>query len=272
MSEPHNVSASTTAEAEEFFATGTQTWPPESATAPKRLCDACACPLNAFGCCVGVDVPGVGHVHWADCVRLHRATLPATDHVPGKVPEPLRSYVSDLALVDREGLLGQLLFAARDLAQANIYDPRRREPNRLGMFDGCQECRRKSYLNTKPHLTTCRTGRVLDLVDRILAVGKSSTSQSIKKEAAPAEESHAGDGIRSGEGCLRDAVEVVRSVVCEAAGAPVGHYGDHTARQIVISDVSLKRWATTLDTCDALLGSGPGGPNCVIAKREGGAK
>jgi hypothetical protein len=105
------------------------------------------------------------------------------EYVAGEVPQPLRAFVDDAnfnptlrnsascdpgrnfatAQNDREGLLAQLMFAARDLAQANLVH--------FGPKDGgshCCECHMGELHGCIAHTDKCLTGRVLDILDDLV--------------------------------------------------------------------------------------------------------
>lgn len=62
----------------------------------------------------------------------------------------------------REPLLAELIFAARDLAHRNIF-----EDSAFSWF--CRECQKTQGLSELTHSATCRTGRVLRIVDALVA-------------------------------------------------------------------------------------------------------
>jgi hypothetical protein len=64
-----------------------------------------------------------------------------------------------------EGLFAQLLFAARDLAQANLFEPIA-GPSQVTRLM-CRECR--TLVDAMAHDPLCRTGRVLGVVGQLLA-------------------------------------------------------------------------------------------------------
>jgi len=167
-------------------------------------------------CCGGIDVPGVGHTHSPECPATARRS---------KLPEPLRSFVTDEAAFiaarqiaqetreliaeihdkmsgmearrdRRETLLAELVFAARDLAMRNIQrglTARFADP--LGPeHSSCAECLMVEHLGRLPHTPTCRTGRVLriqaDLIDTLYSHFNG------KETATGGERGHAGDGNR----------------------------------------------------------------------------
>ena len=145
-------------------------------------------------CCAGIDQPGVGRVHSAGCPREVSPVRSGREYVIGEVPQPLRDLVNgvDLAAQQRErrdGLLAQLVFAARDLAERNL-----RRGSRSGW---CVECAAVAYPGNRgriDHAPSCRTVRVLDIVRRLL---DTCDFELEGKEAAPDEEAaRAGDGMR----------------------------------------------------------------------------
>jgi hypothetical protein len=77
--------------------------------------------------------------------------------------ESTRRQISD---IDRDGLISDLLVATRRLARSRIAgsDPA-----------VCEECQLAFVGDKQPHLETCRTGQVLDLLDRIRAFKENPT-------------------------------------------------------------------------------------------------
>lgn len=99
----------------------------------------------------------------------HRSPLPqlSRDSAPPAQPQPLAAHVEadELAREEqrehREGLLAQLLFAAKDLAEAQIEPADGDEP----AF--CNECVVDQYENNLAHEPLCRTGRVLRVLSEL---------------------------------------------------------------------------------------------------------
>jgi hypothetical protein len=167
----------------------------------------------AHTCCVGVDLPGVGHTHAPDCPAMARraqmpetladfVSEPACRRMPDQIAVEVRELIaeidgaiaaSDARRAHREGLLAQLLFAARDQAEQNIlgggWPAVADEP---APARWCRECQMTEHLGRLSHTDTCRTGRVLRIVaDLILTLDPKG------KEATPdLERGCAGDGIR----------------------------------------------------------------------------
>jgi hypothetical protein len=114
----------------------------------------------------------------------------------------------------REGMLAQLLFAARDLAEQNILGAG--WPAVVDMpapASWCRECQMTERLDRLQHTNTCRTGRVLRIVDELCSTLDFKPGG---KEAATGEKTdRAGDGIR-----LRGLTERV----CLKCGAHGGHW------------------------------------------------
>lgn len=115
----------------------------------------------------------------------------------------------------QDSLLAQLMFAARNLAVANIVKDLRADGGHIfGQPLSCREC----YFGATSdgvlhHATSCNTGHVLALIDELTA----TVTDSKEKEAAPAEEKlRAGDGIR-----LRGMEEQV----CRKCGERGGMWG-----------------------------------------------
>lgn len=113
-------------------------------------------------CCVGIDMPEAGcRVHSADCPHAGSPVRSGCGYDAGAVPQS-RDCAGGVD-EKRAALLGQLVFAARDLAQANVADPWKGESFSKG-FAGCRECGQIAYLRSYPHASTCRTGRVLKII------------------------------------------------------------------------------------------------------------
>lgn len=168
-------------------------------------------------CCVGSDLPGVGFVHSADCPCTSSPVRSGRGSVDGEVPvpQPLRNlaggvtYDSDLSaenLERRDGLMAQLVFAARALAARNLID--------VSPFDArfslaeprirCAECHMEEHAGKLVHTATCRTGRVSGIIADLM---KTLDVNPTEKEAAEGETGCVGDGIRprglSDRVCLR---------------------------------------------------------------------
>jgi hypothetical protein len=146
-------------------------------------------------------------------------------YVAGEVPQPLRGFVGDpacesapdvfgvqmrevIAEIDgaidainarkarREGLFAQLLFAARNLAEANIVRALRDGGGYIyGEPLSCRECHfGATSAGVLRHATSCNTRCVLGLVVELMALQESQPSE---KEVAPdGEKGRADDGIR----------------------------------------------------------------------------
>jgi hypothetical protein len=163
---------------------------------------------RAHDCCAGIDVPGLGHIHAPGCLAMKRAS---------QLPEPLQSLLGeeqgDVAFVrltardfmemraievrgaECDRLLAQLIFAARDLARQNLL-PQCDAPRDLAAAVPirCRECEMSEHLGELRHGSTCRTGRVLGIIEKLC---QSLESNPNEKEAAEGEDvSLAGDGIR----------------------------------------------------------------------------
>lgn len=216
MHEPRNVPTLSPAEAEEFRAGGTAAHPAENSPQPTGNREQGTDP-----CCTRVDVPGVaGPQHAANC--------PARPYDIGHVPEPLHSLVSEpLLRIDmtaedcadlksfadaewrREALIVELMFAARELARRNLRPSRLLAEHRGREIAtaACAECSMSPLMGRDQHTASCRTGRVLRLLDQVrnadiaMVVHTSAPEEPNpnRKENAPASgESHrACDGIRA---------------------------------------------------------------------------
>jgi hypothetical protein len=131
-----------------------------------------SCPIGAQlkrpedTCCTGVDMPTIGVVHSHDCRISDRPVLRSSRTYPAvttvdeergqRCTSAARPEAADFA--GEAGLFGQLLFAARALGHSRVVP--------FGVASTwCLECDCRDV-----HASTCRTGRVLNLVDRICAV------------------------------------------------------------------------------------------------------
>lgn len=107
----------------------------------------------------GVDIPGVGHV---------RAVLPGREGEPGEFPAALKQ---ELEREEREKLLGKLIFAAKDLAEAQVF----RSWSRY-VKPHCFKCggvpAGYTDVGHDPH---CAAGRVLRILDELQRLGVPST-------------------------------------------------------------------------------------------------
>lgn len=209
------------AEAEAFFTEGSPAWPPQSpAHAERVLCTGCRQPVSesepcpecgtdnrakkeigaAESACDLIDVPGVGPCLMADCSG-HRAPVnlrPARAYTPGEVPPPLRELVGDRPFAprdpllseaeeERDRLLSKLIFAAKALAERNLADPQV-----LAVFQGqtittaaCRECYAGAlYGRPLQHTERCRTGRVLGILDELMALEERRAQLSAPKGGA----------------------------------------------------------------------------------------
>jgi hypothetical protein len=149
----------------------------------------------------GVDIPGHGvqpyvypPAQTGSAPGLHVAVKPA--------PQPLSDYLkwNPAETVDkafeatRAALLGQLLFAAKDLAAQSIF-PMRTSTEPVWR---CRECGRAVIgCGELKHRNTCRVGRVMEVIFRLTELSAGEAVSAIGKEgAAPVAE---GDG-RAGDG------------------------------------------------------------------------
>lgn len=167
---------------------------------------------SGYACCVGIDMPEVGHVHAADCPAMRRNRPCGTDieippvrsgaeSVVGEVPwrglaDGAAAEPSEIARSRRElqdVCLSQLIFAARDLAQTRLIP-------HVEFADGyqpgwCLECQMTEHLGRIVHGVTCRAGRVLGLIAELCAT-LPSFDPTRKETATDGERGCAGDGIR----------------------------------------------------------------------------
>ena len=87
---------------------------------------------------------------------LSSLRAPAETRSASEIP----SLIHEVSTPDgdrREGLLAELIFASRDLAQENIF------------VSGCGKCMMGAHLGGLKHSVTCRTGRVLRIVGELIA-------------------------------------------------------------------------------------------------------
>jgi len=254
-------------------------------------------------CCVGTDQPGVGFTHAGDCPILPGRVTPEVStsfrpNVLGEVGPSLRRLVDgraaeelqwlewdSLDAVDalteirasvqtlsvryayREGLIAQLLFAARDLAEAGILG-RDREPiaEEPAPAIWCRECQMTELGGKLTHTGTCKTGRVLGLIARLLNGPENNLE---KKVAAPVgEQDGEGAGMRLrcadvevgffGEPWRVRVDRVLETVtICDCDGNEVAQvFG---ADAVVASDRGF-RIADCVNSADASGWMGEGGP------------
>ena len=152
--------------------------------------------------CTPVDEPGVGITHAAGC-PLRRVARSVMRHMEARgAQQPTDSGLGfvDVLIVElnslldrlhnrrgrRDELLGQLIFAARDLAQRNLMLAAGVSPHA-----DCCECFMGSVNSVITHTTTCKTGRVL-IIDGLLETSDFNGEEN----AADLETNRAGDGIR----------------------------------------------------------------------------
>lgn len=158
-----------TSETEEFFTTGTQAHPADTAQP----------------CCTMIDVPGLeAPVHAFDCPQHPAPSTRHTSPLPvGPMPATLHNQL-------RDELLSQLIFAARDLALKSIkpdlfFDAHR---NQVCEIRRCLVCRRAvSGAGAILHRRGCRTERVLQLINGLMetVVPESPAPETTRKEIAP---------------------------------------------------------------------------------------
>jgi hypothetical protein len=193
MDAPHTVSAIPAAEAEEFFTTGTPAYQAE-----KQL-TANSSQLTG-PCCTGVDLPGVGFRHAASCTE----TPDAITSFPGDSPALGASLLrllndeppADLTWRERDDpraaavmpsgahhaffpalLVTDLMVAARDVAEANIYSYNEKLR--------CKTCGHAAHTGRNlAHAKNCNTGRIFELFAALMAerVANSNLKQ---KEVLP---------------------------------------------------------------------------------------
>lgn len=196
-------------------------------------------------CCAGVDVPGIGLTHAEECPAMaRRAQLPEAladfvseppcRQVPGVFGAEIREHVAEIGAAltaetpqeQREKLLGELIFAALDLARQNLGTAV--AAFRLFHRDerqACHECQMVEIGGALTHAPTCRTGRVLRIVATLLDTSNSNPNG--KEAAADGETALVGDGIR------RPGLKRRVCLMCGTSG------GAWDARQVLEGDVDL---------------------------------
>lgn len=167
-------------------------------------------------CCVGVDEPGVGHVHASNCVLRGRAYTAGemsdglrafldgeTDHFDSTAAEFARelSLLRQMEIGEPSSpqlpearvarLMAQLLFATRDLAESRVH--RGWSEN---VKSHCFECGGMPVGYTDvAHEPECKTGRVLRILADLCALPSVDLN---RKETAPGGDlGRAGEGVRS---------------------------------------------------------------------------
>lgn len=113
---------------------------------------------------IGVGVPGVGVVYADGQISQGSPTRSGRPSVDGEVPLPVRDLAGGGVTLneERERLFIELMFAARILAQAQI------EPADGPSAAFCTECVCDADV-TVQHDRICRTGRVLRILDKLVA-------------------------------------------------------------------------------------------------------
>lgn len=179
--------AVSTAAAETFWTSGTDARSPEPSVAVPVAAEQTQAP---FACCVGVDEPGLGRRHAANCARARNVAEDERAYASGKVGAKLRKL---LLADERDGLLARLIFAARDLAQSRINFIV------LGDFEsslvGCRECRVIERPGALKHTASCRAGRVLNLITELVANAEAGEQLNRKEDAGGPEPVAAGEEI-----------------------------------------------------------------------------
>lgn len=166
--------------------------------------------------CGGIDTPGVGTTHAADCPL---AAPPSLRRLLNNEPPALlllqeRENADDdaddvelLAGIERnmkvlndrrqrrDDLLSTLIFAARALAEHNFA----LRHDGVGVGDAnpvliCLDCKAVEHRGRVSHTNTCRTGRVLGIIAELMATADFNLKE--KENALAEETSCAGDGIR----------------------------------------------------------------------------
>lgn len=204
---------------------------------PIQACPYCAADNRSkgFACCTPIDVPGVGREHAPGCPNRAPVNLRAPRaYTPGEVPESLRMMVGGETLAAgpcgrpkrcaerrwqeeaeseldaaRDRLLGQLVFAAKDLAESQIVEAR--DGEEPAVCAECVEAERDGHIG---HAPDCRTARVLGVLRDLTATLPEFNPN--RKEAAPdGETGRAGEGIRPRGIPLMDAAKALRNAALE---------------------------------------------------------
>lgn len=167
MDDLHRPPALSITEAEEFFGDGTDARSTSSGEQPETI--------QQLSDSVGIDLPGVGHVR----PNVLASRSGREDDAVGEIPLPLRNQA------DGVSLLGELVAAATDLAEAQIEPATESEPAM------CTECVKDA---AEPagivHAHNCRVGRLQKLIAKVV------TQPTTKEAATDGERPEAGDGIR----------------------------------------------------------------------------
>jgi len=172
--------ALTITEAEEFFTSGDQAWPEGRDSGPIPPAPARVYLKNStHSCCQGVDVPGVGHAHAPDCQEA-TVTVVIDAAVLRNVSQETRQLIAKIdaalgpldALRDRRnGLLGQLVFAPRELAEQSVIGQLRGHAEASQSGEAwCRECQMTEHLGRLLHAESCKTGRVLRVLAELCAL------------------------------------------------------------------------------------------------------
>jgi hypothetical protein len=196
---------------------------------------------------VGVDLPGVGHVFPGRQNGVDASDeLPQTlrDYLDGKIPDNRNdksAEARETLKAERDVLLAQLLFAARDLANRAIRTLRmpRTDDSGNGEISICRECNEVvNGVAPLRHKSTCRVVRVRRILDDLveLANPANQAATNDKKEGAPEGESaDAGDGIR-----LRGEKSSLVGSIGRACGRCGGRFGIWSAVQRPEAEVELR--------------------------------
>jgi hypothetical protein len=237
MGEPRTVPAVSAPDAEVFLTDGT---PTNSVETSENLDSSPLDPRPGAANLwtldpLGVDLPGVGHVFPG---RKNSVDSPA------ELLQQLGEKTSESREVlkaERDALLAELLFAARDLANRGIRTIRmpRTDDAGNGEISICKEC--GGIVNgvaPLPHTKVCRVGRVRRILDDLVELANPAyqIATKDKKEGAPEGESAgAGDGIRlRGEGAR------LVGDVRRACGKCGGRFGVWRAEQKPEAEVELR--------------------------------
>jgi hypothetical protein len=175
------------------------------------LCDGRLCAAEP----IGIDVPGVGLVSPASGspVELRSGRESAVDEVPQWSRDLAGGVEVNEAPGDRrERLISQLIFAARELALAQIEPADGAEP------PFCTECTKDAHdTGAIVHEDDCLTGRVVRLIADLVETLRSKPSQ--REAVSDGETPQAADAIRPL--FVPDPTELS----CESCGYTVGIEG-----------------------------------------------
>lgn len=207
-------------EAEAFWTEGISAYSPAPGTSPETSHIQSGASASAsddslkLECCAGIDTPGVGIVHSADCPHsglpggsgqnsagvtpvgdgdhagatadsarslppsLHRLLDEQCDSIllmAERIPAEIRASIRGMEQRrQRQGeLLGQLLYAARTLAESRIGQVLDHDSLGYALVKKCAECSAKAAPGLViQHERSCRVGRVFGVVLELIAASE----------------------------------------------------------------------------------------------------